>query len=628
MTQPLATRRLPAKTFWGRALRHRSFVLGGALSLLVLASALLSLVWTPWSPYEIDIASKLRPPSAEHWLGTDSFGRDIVSLLLAGARSTIMVGIIAVSIGLTFGVCLGLIASAKRGWTEEIIMRFSDFTFAFPAVLSAIMLAAVAGPGMLTSIIAIGIFQIPTLTRLTRGSANAIWAREFVLAARASGKGKFRITIEHVLPNILSILIVQVTIQFALAILAEAALVLSRPRHAAAAAVLGPHAERRADLAVPVADACGLSGCGDRNRRARPQSARRRIARPARSPAGAGAMTMADPATAPLIEVSNLGVRLNTSRGPAQAVRGVSFALKRGETLGLVGESGCGKSVTAMSLMGLLPDSAVITGSIRLDGNELAGLADADYCKLRGNRISMIFQEPMTALNPMHTIGHQVAEPLRRHKKYSAAQARREAIALLDRVGLPDPAKRIDAYPHQFSGGQRQRVTIAMALACEPDLLIADEPTTALDVTIQGQILDLIADLVEERGMSMILISHDLGVIAENVQRMMVMYGGTVVESGPTDEVFRRMGHPYTQGLFRARPKLGARKGTRLTTISGTVPELADLPPGCAFGERCPLVEDKCRAALPPMVEVGPSHVVRCVRTDVSMAANVGALSA
>ncbi len=221
---PIATRPLPARTFWRRALRHRSFVLGGTLTLLVVASALLSLVWTPWSPYEIDIASKLRPPSSSHWLGTDSFGRDVVSLLLAGARSTIMVGIIAVSIGLTFGVCLGLTASAKRGWTEEIIMRFADFSFAFPAVLSAIMLAAVAGPGMVTSIVAIGIFQIPTLTRLTRGSANAIWAREFVLAARAAGKGRFRITIEHVLPNILSILIVQVTIQFALAILAEAAL--------------------------------------------------------------------------------------------------------------------------------------------------------------------------------------------------------------------------------------------------------------------------------------------------------------------------------------------------------------------------------------------------------------------
>jgi len=333
-------------------------------------------------------------------------------------------------------------------------------------------------------------------------------------------------------------------------------------------------------------------------------------------------------ASSPLIEVDNLGVTLNTSRGAAQAVRNVGFSLRRGETLGLVGESGCGKSVTALALMGLLPDSAVVRGSIRLDGRELVGVGDADYRRLRGNRISMIFQEPMTALNPMHTIGRQVAEPLRRHKGLSAAQARNEAIALLDRVGLPDAARRVDAYPHQFSGGQRQRVTIAMALACQPDLLIADEPTTALDVTIQGQILDLIADLVAERGMAMILISHDLGVIAENVRKMMVMYGGTVVESGRTADVFARMGHPYTQGLFRARPNLGARKGTRLKTIAGTVPELADLPSGCAFSDRCPLVQERCRAALPPVVEVGPGHGVRCVRTDVSMAEAVGALPA
>jgi peptide/nickel transport system ATP-binding protein len=325
-----------------------------------------------------------------------------------------------------------------------------------------------------------------------------------------------------------------------------------------------------------------------------------------------------------LVEVANLSVRLNTSRGPAEAVRGVSFTLGRGETLGLVGESGCGKSITALALMGLLPDSALVGGSIRFDGRELVGLSDRDYCKLRGNRVSMIFQEPMTALNPMHTIGDQVAEPLRRHTGCSAAAAREQAIALLDRVGLPDAAKRVDAYPHQFSGGQRQRVTIAMALACQPDVLIADEPTTALDVTIQRQILDLIADLVAERGMSMILISHDLGVIGENVQRMMVMYGGTVVESGPTDAVFTRMGHPYTQGLFRARPRLGARKGTRLKTIAGSVPELADLPKGCAFADRCALVENRCRAALPEAAEVAAGHRVRCVRTDVTMADAVG----
>jgi peptide/nickel transport system ATP-binding protein len=337
---------------------------------------------------------------------------------------------------------------------------------------------------------------------------------------------------------------------------------------------------------------------------------------------------MGGDADRPLIEVENLAVRLNTSRGPAQAVRGVSFSVRRGETLGFVGESGCGKSVTALALMGLLPESAVVSGSIRFEGRELVGLPDADYCKLRGNRISMIFQEPMTALNPMHTVGRQVAEPLRRHKNLSVADARKEAIALLDRVGLPDAARRVDAYPHQFSGGQRQRVTIAMALACQPDVLIADEPTTALDVTIQGQILDLIADLVAERGMSMILISHDLGVIAENVRRMMVMYGGTVVESGATEAVFTRMGHPYTQGLFQARPRLGAKRGTRLKTIPGTVPELADLPAGCAFADRCAIVESRCRAALPQALEVAAGHRVRCLRTDISMADPAGVLGA
>ena len=223
-TADMAAARSPATGFWRRALRHRSCVLGGALVLLVLAAALISLVWTPWPPYDIDIPAKLKPPSATHWLGTDALGRDIVSLLLVGARSTILVGVIAVGIGLTFGVCLGLIAAARKGWVAELILRMSDFTFAFPAVLSAIMLAAVIGPGMVTSITAIGIFQIPIFVRVTRGSANAIWAREFVLAARASGKGSFRITLEHVLPNILPVLIVQATIQFALAILAEAAL--------------------------------------------------------------------------------------------------------------------------------------------------------------------------------------------------------------------------------------------------------------------------------------------------------------------------------------------------------------------------------------------------------------------
>ena len=337
----------------------------------------------------------------------------------------------------------------------------------------------------------------------------------------------------------------------------------------------------------------------------------------------------------PLLEVTHLSVQLQTQRGPADAVRDINFQLERGETLGLIGESGCGKSITALSRLGLLPDNALVRGSIRFDGQELVGQPDATLRQLRGNRIGMIFQEPMTALNPVHTIGAQVAEPLRLHRGASKDDARKQAVALLERVGIPNASTRFDAYPHQFSGGQRQRVTIAMALACGPDLLIADEPTTALDVTIQGQILDLIHDLVQERNMALILISHDLGVIAQNVSRMMVMYGGSVVETGPTPAVFSDMAHPYTRGLFGARPKLNRAASmsnnasvvsaagkvlqisTRLTTIPGTVPELIDLPMGCPFCDRCAYVIPHCVDARPPPTSLGLGHTASCFRLDV-----------
>jgi peptide/nickel transport system ATP-binding protein len=317
-----------------------------------------------------------------------------------------------------------------------------------------------------------------------------------------------------------------------------------------------------------------------------------------------------------LLDVHNLGVQLQTQRGPAAAVRELSFSLEKGQTLGLIGESGCGKSITALALMGLLPERAETSGSIRFDGQELVGLPDAALRRLRGNRIGMIFQEPMTALNPVHTIGHQVAEPLMLHRGATARAAQRQAIELLERVGIPDAARRAGAYPHQFSGGQRQRITIAMALACGPDLLIADEPTTALDVTIQGQILDLIADLVQERGMALLLISHDLGVIAQNVAQMMVMYGGRVMESGPTATVFAGMRHPYTRGLFGARPQLGAPRGTRLSTIEGSVPELADLAPGCPFAGRCPQAGADCRTTKPTTHAFTTGHLAHCLHLE------------
>jgi peptide/nickel transport system ATP-binding protein len=315
-----------------------------------------------------------------------------------------------------------------------------------------------------------------------------------------------------------------------------------------------------------------------------------------------------------LLSVQDLRVTLPTAQGPAEALRGLSFTLGRGQTLGLIGESGCGKSLTALTLMGLLPDGAQVQGTLRFDGQDLTRLDEPAWCRLRGARLAMVFQEPMTALNPLHTVGRQIAEPLRLHRGLSAAAARAEALRLLERVQLPQAAQRLDAWPHQLSGGQRQRVVIAIALACGPDLLIADEPTTALDVTIQREVLDLLAALVADSGMALLLVSHDLAVMADRVQRLMVMYAGQVVESGPAHEVFAQPAHPYTTGLLAARPRLGLARGTRLATIPGRVPQLHEMPTGCAFADRCPRVQPACRTAPPPVVAVSAStgHEARC----------------
>ncbi|MBM3567181.1 MAG: ABC transporter ATP-binding protein [Alphaproteobacteria bacterium] len=317
-----------------------------------------------------------------------------------------------------------------------------------------------------------------------------------------------------------------------------------------------------------------------------------------------------------LLEVRDLSVEIATSRGTGFAVRGLNFALERGQTLGIVGESGCGKSMTALALMRLVPENARIGGAILFDGEDLAQADEARLCQIRGNRIAMIFQEPMTSLNPVHTIGRQIAEPLMMHRGLDAASARAEAIRLLDRVGIPEARRRVDSWPHQLSGGQRQRAMIAMALSCGPDILLADEPTTALDVTIQRQILTLIGDLVRDSGMSLILISHDLGVIAETVDSTVVMYGGMAVESGPTARVFAGLAHPYTQGLFAARPQLGQGAGKRLATIAGVVPDLVDLPAGCAFAGRCRLAVQACRVAPPAPQDLGLGHSAACLRLD------------
>jgi peptide/nickel transport system ATP-binding protein len=313
----------------------------------------------------------------------------------------------------------------------------------------------------------------------------------------------------------------------------------------------------------------------------------------------------------PLLSVRDLRVALQTVHGHVEALRGVSFVMQRGETLGLIGESGCGKSLTALAVMGLLPERTQVTGSVQLNGTELTQMTDAALCKVRGARMAMIFQEPMTALNPLHPIWKQIAEPLQLHQGMTMAAAKSRALELLERVQLPRAKERLDAYPHQLSGGQRQRVMISIALACQPDILIADEPTTALDVTVQKEVLSLIRQLVTEEGMGLLLISHDLGLMRDQVDRVMVMYGGTVVESARTTALFRKRVHPYTQGLFAARPQLGLKRGTRLQTIPGKVPEIFNWPQGCAFADRCPDAEANCRMAVP-----SPEKITSNLNTD------------
>jgi peptide/nickel transport system ATP-binding protein len=324
------------------------------------------------------------------------------------------------------------------------------------------------------------------------------------------------------------------------------------------------------------------------------------------------------PLEAPLLELRRLAVSFSSDHGTVQAVDGVDLSLRRGRTLGLVGESGCGKSVTSLAVMGLLPaENASVTGEVRFEGRDLLSLPVKLMRDLRGAQLAMIFQEPMTSLNPAYTIGNQIVEAIRCHQGLSAADARVRAIEMLRLVRIPSPEKRIDDYPHKLSGGMRQRAMIAMALACGPQLLIADEPTTALDVTIQAQILDLMRGLRRDTGTAIILITHDLGVVAEMADEVAVMYAGQIVERAPVRALFARPEHPYTVGLLGSIPRLDEKR-ERLPSIEGRVPDMTRPPAGCRFAARCPFVEPACRMQEPQLVEIAADHLSRCRRAPLS----------
>ena len=324
------------------------------------------------------------------------------------------------------------------------------------------------------------------------------------------------------------------------------------------------------------------------------------------------AITGVPASSSPLLSVRELSVEFQINGAPVRAVDSVSFDVARGEVLGVVGESGCGKSLTALSLMRLAPEPAArLSGEVLLDGRDLLKCSEKEMREIRGSRMAMVFQDPLSSLNPVMTVGAQVAEAISLHQNVGRSEAWDRAVEMLDRVRIPEPKRRASAFPHQVSGGQRQRVMIAMAFACNPDLVIADEPTTALDVTVQRQVLDLMLDLKAERQASVILITHDLGVVAETADRVQVMYGGRIVETGPVEDLFSNPRHPYTRALLASVPRLEGERRTRLHSITGQPPELAHMPPGCPFAPRCEQAVDAC-STMPGWTELSPSHRARC----------------
>ena len=535
----------------------------GAIALTIIVAVILVAVLAPVVvpadlATQMHMALRLRPPSPGHWLGTDVLGRDLFYRVLLGARTSLSIAAAAVGISVAFGLPLGIASGYLGGWIDLVLMRLVDALLSFPALLLALTISAMLGPSVPNTIVAIGVAFTPFLARIVRGEALRIAQMPYVEAARSGGTSDLAMIVRHVLPNVLPLVIVQGTISLAFAILAEAALSFlglgTQPPHSSWGTddPSLPRLPRRGAL-----DRAG-AGCGRGADRTRLQHVRRRVARRARSE---GALT--NPGE-PILAVSNLRVEFETGSGPVVAAADVSFEVRPGETLCVVGESGSGKSVTALAIMRLVEfGGGRITGgriAFTRQGGSVTNLAAADpgtMRGIRGNEIGMIFQEPMTSLNPVFTIGRQLFDGLQVHRGLTAAAARARALELMEEVRIPEPERRLRQYPHELSGGMRQRVVIAMAMACRPRLLIADEPTTALDVTIQAEILALIDRLKRETGMAVLFITHDMAVVAQMADRVAVMHRGALVEQGAVGQIFAAPRELYTQTLLAAVPRLG-----------------------------------------------------------------------
>ena len=604
--------------------RSYTAIFGLALLLAIVAIALLAPFIAPQNPYDLmqlDVMNSRMPPGSvsptgeTFWLGTDDQGRDMLSGIMYGLRISLGVGVSSALIAALVGASLGLLAAYAGGRSETAIMRLVDLQLSFPSILVALMILAFLGKGVLNVVLALVIVEWAVYARTARGAALVERRKEYIEAAEALARAALARPLR--------------------ASASELSAAADRHRHGAGGAcdrarshAVVPRSRRSGDRAEPRATGRqrlpihalrqeldqSLSGhraaCDDRRNQSRGRS-------PARCAQSAEPhMNMHSAKTEPrakdttIVSVEDLRTHFLTEAGPVKAVDGVSFTIQRGKVLGLVGESGSGKSVTGFSIIGLVePPGRIVGGRVLFDGIDLARLPHQELRRLRGRRIAMIFQDPMMTLNPVLRIDTQMIEAVQAHDPVSRAEARIRARDALGMVGIPSPDERLRAYPHQFSGGMRQRVAIAIALLHRPDFIIADEPTTALDVTIQAQILAEVQKLAAERDTALIWITHDLAVVSRLADDIAVMYAGRIVETGRAGDVLGEPRHPYTAGLIGSVPSRN-RRGMRLQQIPGMTPSLSNLPKGCAFRSRCARADATCEEEPPLTEAAGRSH--RC----------------
>ena len=619
---------------WPSAGRHRLFgnrltFFGLALVVALATLALVAPVLPLADPYVTDLADRMLPAGIrDHLLGTDQLGRDLLSRLVWGMRTSLAVGFFAVLIAALLGTLFGLAAGYFRGWLDVVLMRAIDILLAFPYLLLALAIVAALGPGLRNAMIAIAVVNVPFFARTVRGTVLELAEREFIDAARLTGAGPASILFRELLPNVLPVVIIMMSTNLGWMILETAGLSFlglgAQPPTADLGSMLGTGREflttvpRVAILPgiVILALVVGINLVGDGLRDALDPRLRHesRSKLPAAAPRRVGIGPRARPDA--LLRVDELSTYFQQDGDTYRAVDDVTFDLDAGERIALVGESGSGKTVTALSLLGLVPSPGrIVGGRIEFDGEDLLRVTEDRRRQLRGGRIAYIPQDPMVALNPVLTVGAQIVEALRAHQDIGRNEARERALDLLQRVRIPKSSERMTAYPHELSGGMRQRVVIAMALANDPALIIADEATTALDVTVQAEILQLLDRLCDEQHSALIFISHDLAVVARLCDRALVMYAGRIVEEGPTEMLVSHPAHPYTHALLACIPELG-RPNKPLAPIPGQPPPLNALPAGCHFAPRCDYAQEKCRTDNVALRTLGDQRRVRCIRAE------------